>query len=106
MVPAALCAESADETITRWCTLLVAANEEGLAKPLSDGATIKLTGVDVTRNKSQFLGTLSEWRIASADGEAEHKLENTEGGVTTVRACYDFAENDILLRETFRIAGA
>jgi len=34
-------AESADETITRWYTLLVAANEEGLAKLLSDDVRIK-----------------------------------------------------------------
>ena len=97
-------AESADETITRWYTLLVAANEEGLAKLLSDDVRIKLVGVDVTRSKPQFLGTLSEWRIAIAGGGVRHKLEKTEGDVTTVRACYDFAENDILMRETFRIA--
>jgi hypothetical protein len=97
-------ADSPDETITRWYTLLVAANEEGLAKLLSDDVKIKLTGVDVTQNKAQFLGAISEWRIAIAGGGIEHKLEKTEGDTTTVRACYDFADNDILMRETFRIA--
>ena len=98
-------AETADDVVTRWYTLLVAANEEGLAQLLSDDVEIRLTGVDVTQNKAQFLGTLSEWRIAIAGGGIRHKVEKTEGDVTTVRACYDFADNDILMRETFRIAG-
>jgi hypothetical protein len=96
-------AESPDETITRWYAMLIAANEDGLAKALADDATIKLTGIDAVRNKAQFLGTMSEWRIAIAGGGIHHKVEKTEGDVTTVRACYDFADNDILMRETFRI---
>jgi len=98
-------AESADETITRWYAMLIAANEDGLAKLLSDDAKIKLTGVDMTQTKAEFLGTMSEWRIAIAGGGIRHKVEKTEGDLTTVRACYDFADNDILMRETFKIAG-
>src|SRR5919201_1638368 len=87
-------AESADETITRWYAMLIAANEDGLAKLLSDDAKIRLTGVDMTQTKAQFLGTMSEWRIAIAGGGIRHKIEKTEGDTTTVRACYDFADND------------
>lgn len=102
---AAAHAETAGDVITRWYTLLVAANEEGLAKLLSDDVRIVLVGVDVTRDKAQFLGTLGEWRIAIAGGGIRHKIEKSEGDVATVRACYDFAENDILMRETFTIRG-
>ena len=102
---AAAHAESTDETITRWYAMLIAANEHGLAKLLSDDVKIKLTGVDMTQTKAEFLGTMSEWRIAIAGGGIRHKVEKTEGDLTTVRACYDFADNDILMRETFRIAG-
>jgi len=98
-------AEVPDETITRWYAMLTAANEDGLAKLLSDDVKIKLTGVDMTQTKAQFLGTMSEWRIAIAGGGIRHKAEKTEGDATTVRACYDFADNDILMRETFRIVG-
>ena len=59
----------------------------------------------VTQNKTEFLGTMGEWRIAIAGGGIRHKVEKAEGDATTVLACYDFAENDILMRETFRIAG-
>jgi hypothetical protein len=83
--------------------MLVAANEDGLAKILSDKAVIKLVDIGATQSKTEFLGTMSEWRIAIAGGGIRHKVEKTEGDVTTVLACYDFAENDILLRETFKI---
>ena len=46
---------------------------------------------------------MGEWRIAIAGGGIRHKVEKADGDVTTVLACYDFAENDILIRETFKI---
>jgi hypothetical protein len=94
-----------DDTITRWYSMLVAANEDGLASLLSDKAAIKLEDIGITQNKSEFLGTMGEWRIAIAGGGIRHKVEKTDGDVTTVLACYDFAENDILIRETFKIDG-
>ena len=92
-----------DDTITRWYSMLVAANEDGLASLLSDTVVIKLEDIGVTQSKSEFLGTMGEWRIAIAGGGIRHKIEKSDGDVTTVLACYDFAENDILIRETFRI---
>jgi hypothetical protein len=92
-----------DDIITRWYSMLVAANEDGLASLLSDKVVIKLEDVGITQNKSEFLGTMGEWRIAIAGGGIRHKVEKTDGDVTTVLACYDFAENDILIRETFQI---
>ncbi len=102
LVPAS--ADTAEETITRWYAMLVAANEDGLAEILAEDAVIKLNDLGVTRSKTEFLGTMSEWRIAIAGGGIRHKVEQSKGGVTTVLACYDFAENDILQRETFRVA--
>jgi hypothetical protein len=98
-------AATPDDTITRWYAMLVAANEDGLAKALSDDAVIRLTDIGRMQSKAEFLGTLGEWRIAIAGGGIRHKVEKTEGDVTTVLACYDFAENDILMRESFRISG-
>ncbi len=94
-----------DDIITRWYSMLVAANEDGLASLLSDKAVIKLEDIGITQNKSEFLGTMGEWRIAIAGGGIRHKVEKSDGDVTTVLACYDFAENDILIRETFKIDG-
>jgi hypothetical protein len=94
-----------DDIITRWYSMLVAANEDGLASLLSDKVAIKLDDIGITQNKSEFLGTMGEWRIAIAGGGIRHKVEKADGDVTTVLACYDFAENDILIRETFKIDG-
>ena len=85
--------------------MLVAANEDGLGSLLSDKVVIKLEDIGITQNKSEFLGTMGEWRIAIAGGGIRHKVEKTDGDATIVLACYDFAENDILIRETFRIDG-
>jgi hypothetical protein len=92
-----------DDIITRWYSMLVAANEDGLGSLLSDKVVIKLEDIGITQNKSEFLGTMGEWRIAIAGGGIRHKVEKNDGDVTTVLACYDFAENDILIRETFKI---
>ena len=92
-----------DDIITRWYSMLVAANEDGLASLLADKVVIKLEDIGITQNKSEFLGTMGEWRIAIAGGGIRHKVEKSEGDMTTVLACYDFAENDILIRETFKI---
>lgn len=98
-------AETSEETITRWYAMLIAANEDGLAKVLADNAVIKLEDIGRTQSKTEFLGTMSEWRIAIAGGGIRHKVVKAEGDATTVLACYDFAENDILMREIFRLEG-
>jgi hypothetical protein len=92
-----------DDIITRWYSMLVAANEDGLASLLADKVVIKLEDIGISQNKSEFLGTMGEWRIAIAGGGIRHKVEKSDGDATTVLACYDFAENDILIRETFKI---
>ena len=40
---------------------------------------IKLPDIGVTQNKTEFLGTMGEWRIAIAGGGISHKVEKTEG---------------------------
>ena len=92
-----------DDIITRWYSMLVAANEDGLASLLADKVVINLEDIGISQNKSEFLGTMGEWRIAIAGGGIRHKVEKSDGDTTTVLACYDFAENDILIRETFKI---
>ena len=70
-----------DDIITRWYSMLVAANEDGLASLLSDKVVIKLEDIGITQNKTEFLGTMGEWRIAIAGGGIRHKVEKTEGDV-------------------------
>ena len=72
-----------DDTITRWYSMLVAANEDGLASLLADKAVIDIQDVGIKQDKAEFLGTLGEWRIAIAGGGIRHKVEKADGDVTT-----------------------
>jgi len=96
-------AASNDEVIDRWYAMLVAANADGLSQLLADNVKIKLDDLGIEQNKAEFLGSMDEWKVAVAGAGIRHKVEGADGPVTTVLACYDFAENDILIRETFRI---
>lgn len=98
-------AASAAETLDRWYAMLNAANDDGLAALLSDDARIRLDGLGIEQDKSEFLASMDEWRVAVAGAGIRHRIEREAGVEATVLVCYDFAENDILMRETFRFAG-
>ena len=103
---AVACRRAADEIITRWYSMLVAANEDGLATLLSDEAVIKLAGrrhhaeQDPVPRHARASGASRS--PAAASGTRSRRPRATS---PTVLACYDFAENDILMRETFKIDG-
>ena len=98
-------AASAAETLDRWYAMLNAANADGLAALLSDDARIRLDDLGIEQDKSEFLASMDEWRVAVAGAGIRHRIEREGGVEATVLVCYDFAENDILMRETFRFAG-
>lgn len=85
--------QAPDQIVAHWYQALQAADEDGLAKLLSDRAVIKLDD----------LGTMGEWRLAIEGGNIRHRVEMTAGDTTTVLACYHFPDNDMLVRETFKV---
>jgi hypothetical protein len=94
----------ADENVVnRWYAVLLAANIDSLSALLANSAKIKLDDLGVEQTKAEFLDSMEEWKVAAASAAIRHRVESTEGAVTTVLACYDFAENDMLIRETFTI---
>lgn len=95
--------QAANQIVSRWYEMLQAADEDGLAKLLADKAVIKLDDIGITQNKTEFLGTMGEWRLAIDGGNIRYKVEKTAGDTTTALACYHFPDNDMLVRETFRI---
>ncbi len=48
---------------------------------------------------------MDEWESAVQGATIRHRIETATGDTATVLACYDFPDNDILMRETFRIVG-
>ncbi|TIS58519.1 MAG: nuclear transport factor 2 family protein [Mesorhizobium sp.] len=90
--------------INRWYSALMVADRTELADLLADGVRIKLDDLGVVQSKQEFIASIDEWQGAVAGAEIRHRIEKSEGGVTTVIACYDFPSNDMLIQETFAVA--
>lgn len=91
--------------IDRWYAALLAADRAGLADLLSDDARIELADLGIEQSKREFLDSMDEWEASAKGATIRHRIEKSEGGVSTVFACYDFPGNDLLMQETFAIAG-
>ncbi|MBN9216761.1 MAG: nuclear transport factor 2 family protein [Mesorhizobium sp.] len=90
--------------ISRWYSALLVADRTELADLLADDVRIKLDDLGVMQSKQEFIASLDEWKGAVAGAQIRHRIAKSEGGVTTVIACYDFPGNDILMQETFAVA--
>ncbi|TIX80614.1 MAG: nuclear transport factor 2 family protein [Mesorhizobium sp.] len=90
--------------IGRWYAALLVADRTELSDLLADDVRIKLDDLGVVQTKQEFITSIDDWQGAVAGAEIRHRIEKTEGGVTTVIACYDFPNNDALMQETFAIA--
>jgi hypothetical protein len=89
--------------IGRWYAALLAADRTELSGLLADDVRIKLDDLGVVQTKQEFIAAIDEWQGAVAGAAIRHRIEKAEGGVTTVTACYDFPNNDMLMQETFAI---
>ncbi|RAZ75324.1 nuclear transport factor 2 family protein [Mesorhizobium atlanticum] len=98
---------SADDgaIIDRWYSALLVADRTELSDLLSDDVRMKLDDIGVVQTKEDFIASIDEWRSAVAGAAIRHRIEKSENGETTVLACYDFPNNDMLMRETFTVAG-
>ncbi|UCI20446.1 nuclear transport factor 2 family protein [Mesorhizobium sp. B2-1-8] len=102
----AIMAARADDRaiISRWYSALLVADRTELADLLADDVRIKLDDLGVVQSKQEFIASLDEWKGAVAGAAIRHRIEKSEGGVTTVIACYDFPHNDMLMQETFAVS--
>lgn len=96
-------AKADEATVARWYLALQTVDRGALSDLLADSATVRLDDLGIIRDKAAFLASLDQWQQTVMGAEIRHKVEGVEGAVTTVIACYDFAENDILMRENFVI---
>lgn len=102
----AIIAAHADDRaiISRWHSALLAADRTELSDLLADDVRIQLEDLGIVQNKQEFIASIDEWKGAVAGAAIRHRIEKSEGGVTTVVACYDFPNNDMLMQETFAVA--
>jgi hypothetical protein len=89
--------------ISRWYSALLVADRTELSDLLADDVRIKLDDLGIVQSKQEFIASIDEWQGAVAGAEIRHRIEKSEGGVTTVIACYDFPNNDMLMQETFAV---
>src|SRR6186713_3038629 len=86
--------------IDRWYSALLVADRTELSDLLADDVRIKLDDLGVVQSKQEFIASIDEWKGAVAGAAIRHRIEKSEAGVTTVIACYDFPNNDMLMQET------
>ena len=91
--------------IDRWYSALLVADRTELSDLLADDVRIKLDDLGVVQSKQDFIASIDEWKGAVAGAAIRHRIEKSEAGVTTVIACYDFPNNDMLMQETFAVTG-
>ncbi|RWB71999.1 MAG: nuclear transport factor 2 family protein [Mesorhizobium sp.] len=98
---------SADDgaLIDRWYSALLVADRTELSDLLADDVRMKLDDIGVVQTKEDFIASIDEWQGAVAGAAIRHRIEKSENGETTVLACYDFPNNDTLMREAFTVAG-
>ena len=101
----AIAAARADDgaIISRWYSALLVADRTELADLLADDVRIKLEDLGIVQSKQEFIAALDEWKGAVAGAAIRHRIEKSEDGITTVIACYDFPDNDMLMQETFAV---
>lgn len=90
--------------IGRWYSALLVADRTELSDLLADDVRIRLDDLGIVQGKQDFIASLDEWKGAVAGAAIRHRIQKTEGEVTTVIACYDFPGNDMLMQETFAVA--
>jgi hypothetical protein len=98
-------AGAADKLIERWYDALERVDRAALATLLSDNAVIRLNDLKIEQTKAEFIDSMDEWEAAVVGATLRYRIEGEAAGVTTVTVCYDFPDNDILMREAFITAG-
>lgn len=103
VVPALLAAANDADIVSAWYEALLAVDRDQLSELLADDARIHLEDLGVEQSKAEFIAALDEWETAAQDAEIRHNVEGEENGMIAVAACYDFPDNELLVRELFRI---
>lgn len=98
---------AADPTtqLGKWYSALESANANALGDMLTSDAKIMLKDLDITQDRDAFLGSMSDWALSIEGGALRHKILSASDSEAVVEVCYDFTENDILMRESFTFDG-
>jgi hypothetical protein len=94
---------AASSLIDNWYAALVATDEDSLAAMLDPEVKIRLLDLNVVQTKAEYVASLAAWEKAAIGLTLRHRIVATDSNITTMLACYDFASNEVLMSETFKI---
>ncbi|WP_420407755.1 nuclear transport factor 2 family protein [Hoeflea sp.] len=93
--------------LERWYTALFDVDRDVLSELLADEAVIQLEDLGVTQTKAEYIASLDEWEEVAQttnfawqiDAEAPQDADRA-----TALVCYQFPDNDLMMREVFTFA--
>ncbi len=93
--------------LDRWYTALFDVNRLAIADLLADDAVISLEDLGVTQTKAGVRGALLSWEEAVENANLAWQLTTRKASATTasVLVCYQFPENEMMIREVFGFRG-
>ncbi|WP_322988675.1 nuclear transport factor 2 family protein [Hoeflea sp.] len=107
-IPAVAGAQKSSSLLERWYTALFDVNRVALTDLLAEDAKIELGDLEVIQTKKEFVEALDEWEEIAATAnfawqlDPEAKIDDT---TATALVCYQFPENELLIREAFTFEG-
>ena len=90
--------------LDRWYTALFDVNRVAIADLLAEDAVIKLEDLGVSQTKAEFIESLDEWEDIVKTANLAWQLEEdtvVDETQATVLVCYQFPDNELLIREVF-----
>lgn len=97
-------AQTQNSLLERWYTALFDINRAAIADLLADAAVIELTDLGVTQTKPEFIEALDEWEEITATANLAWQMDpdaNANETEATALVCYQFVDNELLMREAF-----
>lgn len=101
----ALAADNAKAVVEKWYAALALADSAAFEDMIANDAVITLNDLQTVQNKREFIDSLDEWQDAARGASIRHRIETEGPGAVSVLVCYTFPGNEMLNRETFRVAG-
>lgn len=90
--------------LDRWYTAMFDVNRVAIDDLLAEDAIIQLEDLGVSRTKAEYMDALDEWedivKTANFAWQVEEGAPADETNAT-VLVCYQFPENELMIREAF-----
>ena len=102
-------ASAQNTLLDRWYTALFDVNRVAIADLLAEDVIINLEDLGVTQTKAEFIESLDEWEDVVKNANLAWQLEEVaEVGPNeaSVLVCYQFPDNEMMIREVFGFRGS